>query len=89
MLKGTGGLGKETGEVGTKASGFAEGGPFSCNNCVHMTHVDNEDVCTHPKVMSDPELKDRQNDKGQIRVDFTECCRFVRPKDEEAEEEEE
>src|SRR5271157_3401163 len=58
------------GEIGTKATGFAEGGPFSCNNCQWMGHRNNEDVCTHPKVKADPKLKDRRNEAGEPRVDF-------------------
>src|SRR5208337_1984655 len=67
------------GEIGTKASGFAEGGPYSCNNCVWMIHEDNEDVCSHPVVNADPELAQLKNDMGHVRVDFDDCCRFVRP----------
>jgi hypothetical protein len=80
---------KPTGEIGTKASGFSEGGPFSCNNCVHMTHKNNVDVCSHPKVNSDPELKDEPREGGLIMVDFDDCCRYVRPPEEAKEEAEE
>ena len=72
-------------ELGTKASGFAGGGPFSCMNCVHRTpHSKNAageevDSCKHPTVMDDPELQDRKLPDGTIEVDNDDCCRFVRP----------
>lgn len=68
------------GEFGTKESGFAGGGPFSCMNCVHMKHVKNQDVvCTHPEVNDDPALEDRDRTGGFVIVDFDDCCRYVRP----------
>lgn len=70
---------KELGEYGTATSGFAEGGPFSCLNCVHMKHTEEEDVCTHPSVMADPDLADKKTEEGYITVDWDDCCRFVRP----------
>ena len=66
-------------EYGTKASGFADGGPFSCTNCVHMKHTNKSDVCTHPKVNDDPELKDRDRVSSFVVVDSRDCCRYVRP----------
>lgn len=74
-------------EFGTKASGFAEGGPFSCMNCVHMQHVNNEDVCVHPTVKSDPDLAHLLTPEGNIKVDYDDCCRFVRPAEDKDEDE--
>jgi len=70
-------------EYGTKASGFGEGGPFSCSDCVHKVLSKNaagEGVaaCVHPTVMADPELVDRKLPDGTIEVDADDCCRFVR-----------
>ncbi len=72
-------------ELGTKMSGFAGGGPFSCMDCIHRTpHSKNAegvevDSCKHPAVMDDPELQDRKLPDGTIEVDSDDCCRFVRP----------
>ncbi len=72
-------------ELGTKASGFAGGGPFSCMDCVHRTpHSKNAageevDSCKHPTVMGDPELASRKLPDSTIEVDNDDCCRFVRP----------
>lgn len=72
-------------ELGTQASGFSGGGPFTCMNCVwrtpHSTDENGEEVdsCRHPKVMADPELEDRKLPDGTIKVDYDDCCRFVRP----------
>jgi len=73
------------GEIGTKASGFSGGGPFSCMDCVHRSpHSKRKDgsiadSCKHPKVMSDPELADDKLPDGTIEVDADDCCRYVRP----------
>lgn len=69
------------GEFGTKESGFASGGPFSCLNCVHRKIVSKRDVCTHPTVNDDPALKDRDRSGGFIVVAFDDCCRYVRPEE--------
>ncbi len=74
-----------TEDIGTKQSGFAEGGPFSCMDCVHRTPHSKDakgeevDSCKHPKVCSDPELKDRLLPDGMIRVGYDDCCNFVQP----------
>jgi len=69
------------GEFGTKASGFAGGGPFSCSMCAHKRNVKQESVCAHPKVNEDPDLKDRDRAGGFVIVGFDDCCRFVRPQE--------
>jgi len=72
-------------EFGTKMSGYAGGGPFSCMDCVHRTphskdaNGEEVDSCKHPTVMADPELESRKLPDGKIRVDNDDCCRFVRP----------
>jgi len=72
-----------TGEIGTKATGFAEGGPFTCMNCVWKDHSTDDgevvDVCTHPKVNADPALQNRKNEAGLVIIDADDCCRYVRP----------
>lgn len=94
------GLGERKGEreytgkfakVGTKASGFASGGPYHCEDCIHALHAASKTgnaACYHPAVMGDPDLPDmpdgtagseRKQDDGGIRVDAeVECCDFVR-----------
>lgn len=73
------------GEMGTAVSGFSGGGPFTCMSCVHRTPHSNDkdgnlvDSCSHPVVMSDPELVDKKLPDGTIEIDFDDCCRFVRP----------
>jgi GNAT superfamily N-acetyltransferase len=77
--------GAELTVLGTKMSGFAGGGPFSCMDCIHRTpHSKNAagemvDSCKHPTVMADPELADRKLPDGTIEVDNDDCCTFVRP----------
>lgn len=78
-------LGGEFGEIGTKASGFADSGPYHCMNCVWKKHVNETDVCTHPVVNADPELKDRQRTGDFLIVDWDDCCRYVRPPSDEDE----
>ncbi len=71
------------GEIGTKDTGFAEGGPFTCMNCVWRSHYgegdEAVDSCHHPKVTADSALEDRKLPDGSIKVGHDECCRFVRP----------
>ena len=78
---------KDEGEIGTKASGFADNGPYSCMSCIHKKHVKNTDVCTHPTVNADPELEGNPREGDFLVVGYDECCRFVRPPAEGAEEE--
>ncbi len=89
-LNGLGRLGesKYTGkfaEQGTKGSGFASGGPYHCEDCIHRQG----DACYHPAVMKDQELPDmpdgtpaeeRKQEDGGILVDIErECCRYAHP----------
>ena len=72
-------------ELGTKDSGFSNGGPFSCMNCIHRTphSYDKDkkivDSCKHPKVVNDKELESRKLPDDTIQVDKDDCCRYVRP----------
>lgn len=67
-------------EYGTKASGFATDGPFSCKNCVHKMSTRGVAICTHPKVNDDPQLRQRaRGQNGYVIVDADDCCRYVRP----------
>lgn len=58
---------------GTKQSGFVTGSqnkpPRECGNCIWMGFAS----CGHPMVVSDPDLKDRLNDKGRVKVDEDDC----------------
>lgn len=62
--------------IGTKLSGFADGGPFHCGNCV----FNENGYCTHPKVMRDPELDDRKTSNGLVKIGPNDCCNYVVPK---------
>jgi hypothetical protein len=72
-------------EFGTSATSFAEGGPFSCMDCVHRTPHSKDktgklvDSCSHPLVMKDPQLKHKKLPDGTIEVDHDDCCKFVWP----------
>ena len=74
-------------ELGTEASGFASGGPFSCMDCLHRTphSFDSSgnlvDSCSHPLVIGDDELTDKKLPDGTVEVDADDCCRYVRPKE--------
>ena len=69
-------------EVGTKLSGYAEDGPFHCEDCVHKPKPDVA-ICTHPIVVADPEMAKRRV-PGGVRINLTTgCCRYVRPPKEE------
>lgn len=76
---------KHLAEYGTKDSGFAGGGPFSCMDCIHRTphtalsETEVVDTCSHPDVMDDVELQDRKMPDGTIRIFYGECCGYVRP----------
>lgn len=61
-------------EQGTKLSGFSSAGPFHCEDCIHLKG----NICVHPIVALDPELKNRKK-KGGIEIldDEKECCRYV------------
>lgn len=58
---------------GTKQSGFVTGSqnkpPRECGNCIWMGFAS----CGHPMIVSDPDLKDRLNDKGRVTVDEDDC----------------
>lgn len=65
----------ELGPIGSKLSGYSEEGKFDCEDCVHR----DEDFCTHPVVLADPELDDRKSDRG-VQIDLEHgCCTYVRP----------
>jgi broad specificity phosphatase PhoE len=67
-------------ETGTSISGYSENGPFHCEDCIHRVDPQS-DLCIHPVVIADPELKDRlvQITNGTaVRVDLERgCCAYV------------
>jgi hypothetical protein len=69
-------------EVGTPDSGYAETGPYHCEDCVHKTAPD-EPFCIHPKVVGDHDLQDKLvqiDGRPAVKVNLEHgCCRFVRP----------
>lgn len=71
-------------ELGTNRSGYSDEGPFHCADCIHKTAPDRP-YCTHPKVLSDPELKDRVIKVGGrkvVQIDLQRgCCGYVKPKE--------
>ena len=75
-------LGSVYDETGTAASGYAEQGPYHCENCVHKTASD-EPFCIHPRVIGDSALQSRLvmiDNRPAIKIDMERgCCRFVRP----------
>jgi broad specificity phosphatase PhoE len=70
-------------EIGTLVSGYAENGPFHCQDCIHASRVNSS--CNHPVVVADPDLQGRliQIDSGPaVTVSLEKgCCRFVKPPD--------
>jgi len=86
MIPGTGALGQPRlgsiyDETGTPASGYAEGGPYHCEDCVHKPAMD-VPFCIHPRVVGDPELQDRLvsiDGRPAVKICMDRgCCRFVR-----------
>jgi 2,3-bisphosphoglycerate-dependent phosphoglycerate mutase len=69
-------------EVGTKASGYSEDGPFHCEDCIHLTEP-GQPLCIHPEILKDPELQDKLTQSGSqpaIEINLEQgCCRFVNP----------
>jgi len=62
-------------EEGTPVSGYAENGPYHCEDCVHLEGR----VCAHPVVMADPGVKKKRDADGRPYVNVEHgCCRFVR-----------
>jgi hypothetical protein len=44
--------------------------------------VKQELVCEHPITNADPELKDAEHINDLLKVDWDDCCTFVRPRGE-------
>lgn len=69
-------------ETGTPCSGYAENGPYHCEDCIHKTAPD-EPFCIHPKVIGDPALQDclvMINGRPATKICMEHgCCRYVRP----------
>lgn len=64
-------------EDGTLASGYAEDGPYHCEDCIHRV---NEDECSHPVVCGDEALASRKQKNGNVKINVeVGCCRFVKP----------
>lgn len=65
-------------EQGTLASGYAEEGPYHCEDCIHKPQSD-APFCNHPVVVNDPDRAPyRVGDLVQIDLKKG-CCRFVHP----------
>ena len=73
-------LGSIYDETGTSESGYAEKGPYHCEDCIHKTAKD-EPFCIHPKVIADSQLQDRLvmiDNRPVIKINMEHgCCRFV------------
>jgi hypothetical protein len=68
-------------ETGTPESGYATGGPYHCEDCIHKTAKD-EPFCIHPKVIGDSQLQDNLvqiDGRPAVKIDMERgCCRYVR-----------
>jgi probable phosphoglycerate mutase len=69
-------------EQGTALSGYAEGGPYHCEDCIHKPDKKTP-LCLHPAVVVDPELQHRlvaiqTGPAIQINLERG-CCRYVNP----------
>ena len=75
-------LGSILDETGTPCSGYATGGPYHCEDCIHKTKSD-EPFCIHPKVVGDELLQDKLvliDGRPVVKIDMEHgCCRYVRP----------
>lgn len=73
-------LGSVYDETGTPESGYAESGPYHCEDCIHKTAMD-EPFCVHPKVVGDERLQDKLvqiNGRPVVKIDMEHgCCRYV------------
>lgn len=71
-------------EQGTAVSGYAETGPYHCEDCVHRIGGVESDLpfCIHPVVISDPKLKKfitKYEGETAVHIDMERgCCRYVR-----------
>lgn len=67
-------------ETGTPDSGYAESGPYHCEDCIHKTAHD-EPFCIHPKVIGDHQLQSRLvqiDGRPAVKIDMEHgCCRYV------------
>jgi hypothetical protein len=73
-------LGSIYDETGTPESGYAESGPYHCEDCIHKTASD-EPFCIHPKVLADPQMQNRVvliDNRPAAKIDMCHgCCRYV------------
>lgn len=64
---------EQSGQDGTRASGFVHGGenrpPRQCSNCIFY---DENEKCSNRAVIEDPEVE--KNDDGTAKVDADDCC---------------
>jgi hypothetical protein len=64
---------------GTRLSGFVTAKqnrpPRDCGHCRWFT-----DGCSHPVVRIDPELRNRLQPNGNVKVDGDDCCNEFQPK---------
>jgi hypothetical protein len=60
--------------AGTKATGYVTNkqspGPRECAHCQHFSRGN----CNGAHVMADPELKDRRNEDGTVKVEPNSYC---------------
>jgi hypothetical protein len=68
-------------EAGTKVSGYAEDGPYHCEDCIHKTAPD-EPFCIHPCVLGDPALQNRVmliDNRPVVKINMERgCCKYVK-----------
>jgi len=70
-------------EAGTLVAGYIENGKQHCADCIH-TKEKGVNICVHPVVLVDPELKARQIKSADGSVNGVTislergCCRFVK-----------
>lgn len=71
----------------TELSGYAEDGPYHCEDCVYLKGKKDDNIfrdengkgrCGHPVVIKDPDVK---KDKSLLPIINIEkgCCEFVEP----------
>lgn len=70
-------MGSRYEEEGTAISGYAENGPYHCEDCIHRQGK----RCYHPIVAIDPAVKKgRESSGGWVEINIEKgCCRYVNP----------
>lgn len=65
--------------IGTPIAGYAEGGPYHCNDCKYIrSRSKRHGACDEKHMKADPKTKKLKNGMALVKLE-TGCCEYVDP----------